>query len=76
MFPIPATKGCEGPDYRDKAGNDDCLAAVFFVKFMRPVEVFPVEKPHVLIMKNLRPYQFPYPVIDRVAQYGSHGEHK
>ncbi len=72
--PDPGDEGGEGPYYRDKTGNDDGLTTVFFVKVVCPVQVFPVEKTHIPVMKNLRPHHFPDPVIDRIAQYGSHRE--
>lgn len=64
----------EGPDDRNKTGNDDRLAAVFFKKLVRPVQVLFVEKTNMLFMEYFGPHKTPYPVIHCVAQNGGDWE--
>src|SRR3990172_2959203 len=64
----------EGADYRHEPRDDDGFPSVLFIKLVGAVEVFPVQKPDVFLMKDLRPDKMAYPVIERVSRYRGHAQ--
>ncbi len=70
----PCDEGHEGPDDGYEPRQDNGLAAVFFVEFMRTVQVLPVEEPDVLLVEYLRPHEVAYPVVHVVADDCGGGE--
>ena len=61
-------KRSEGPDNGDKAGDDDCLTAMFFIELMGFVQILFVKKTNVFLMKDPWSHKISYYIIGSISE--------
>ena len=60
-------KGGKSPDDRNETCDDNCFAAIAFIKLVCLYEVVLIEESHLLFVKNLGTDITPYPVVHRIT---------